>query len=509
MTINWLQITIVVVYMAALVAVGLYMSRKVKTSADYWIGGRSIGPFTTAISYCAAYYSTVAVVAGPPMYYLFGMGYSSFEAFLNILLTGFLMFILFAPKMRAVSERVDAVSLSGLLAVRYRSNVVRLVCAMVVGIMMIPYAISVVKGISEALTAIAGIPYRVGVLVTIIVCFGYLITSGYWGAATVNLIQGLTITLALIVTAAAIIIKAGGVSPIINYMVEEHAATHNAMPGALSWGTLFSYAGVWAFIAFGQPQLTTTFMGLKDGRTFGAVIRTSTLWQIVYFISTAFIGFGALYLYRGQSFVNIDLIAPTAAADFGGTISSAIFLCGALAAGFSTVAALVLTSSAAVAKDIYEDFRSKALGRTVDASKSVRLSRIVTAVVMLIIAVGSLYPMDFVWFLSTMSAGVTGAAFTAPLLLGLYWKRATTKACIVAIIGGSALSIAWYFLGLSDIVHSFVPGTVLSFILMIAVSLMTEAPPKEHVDVFFESGCSQDKIQAAIDSTNFVKEAKA
>ncbi|MEA4942602.1 MAG: hypothetical protein VB094_08725 [Oscillibacter sp.] len=217
-------------------------------------------------------------------------------------------------------------------------------------------------------------------------------------------------------------------------------------------------------------------------------------------IATAIIGMGALYLYKGATFANIDQIAPTAAADFGGSITAGIFLCGALAAGFSTVAALVLTSSAAVAKDIYEDYRSVASGKPIDPAKSVKLSRVVTGIVLLVIGVGSLYPLDFVWALSTMSAGVMGAAFTAPILLGIYWKRATTQGCFAAVIGGSILSVIWYIAGLSSIIHSFVPGTVLSFILMIAVSLITQPMPKEHVEVFFEAGCSQEKIDAAIAS---------
>lgn len=498
MTISWFQIGMAIIYMAVLIGVGLYMSRKVKSSSDYWIGGRSVGPIATAISYCAAYYSTVAIVGGPPLYYLYGLGYSAFESFLNILLTGFVIFVLFAPKMRAVSERVDAVSLSGFLAVRYRSNVIRLICAVLVAVMMVPYAISCVKGIADALTAISGIPYRVGVIVIVVVTFAYLITSGYWGATTVDLILGLTITLAVVVTAVTVLVNAGGLAPIIEY-TKETSPQRLTMTGGLSWGTLFSYAGVWAFIAFGQPQLTTKFLGLKDNRTVGSVMRVSVAWQALYFISTAIIGLGAFYLFKGKDFANIDLIVPTVAATFGGSLVSGLFLCGALAAGFSTVASLVLTSSAAVAKDIYEDYRI-AKGKKVDADQSVKLSRIVTGIVLLIIGVGSLHPLDFVWSLSTMSAGVMGAAFTAPILLGIYWKRVTTQGCLAAIVGGSAVSIIWYFAGLSGIVHSFVPGTVVSFVLMIVVSLATKPMPKEHVDVFFEANCSQEKIDAALAS---------
>ncbi len=499
MKVNWIQITMAVIYMSLLVCIGLYMSRRVKNSTDYWIGGRSVGPIATAISYCAAYYSTVAIIGGPPMYYLYGLGYSAFESFLNILLTTFIIFIVLAPKMRTISERIDAVSLSGFLAVRYRSNKIRLICASLIALMMIPYTISCVKGIADAMTSIAGIPYRAGVLVIVLVSFAYLVTSGYWGAATVDIIQGLTITLAVVVTAVSILIKTGGITPIVDYMIAEHPE-HVSMTSGLSWGALFSYAGVWAFIAFGQPQLTTKFLALKDNRTVGAVMRISAAWQIIYWIGTAIIGMGALYLYKGAKFENIDLIAPSAAADFGGTFAAGIFLCGALAAGFSTVAALVLTSSAAVAKDIYEDYRSISTGRMVDSKKSVKLSRIITGIILLIIGIASLYPPDFVWALSTMSAGVLGAAFTAPILLGIYWKRTTTEGCLAAIIGGSILSVIWYFAGLSKIIHSFVPGTILAFVLTFAVSLMTAKMPEKHVEVFFNSNCSKEQIKEAINS---------
>ncbi len=501
MEINWIQVGMAIVYMLVLVGVGLYMSRKVKSSTDYWIGGRQIGPIATAISYSAAYYSTVAIIGGPPLYYLYGLGYSALELFLNVFLTGFIIFVVFAPKIRAVSERLNSVSLSGYLAVRFRSNKIRLVCSIIVAIMMIPYAISVVKGIGDAMMAISGIPYEVAVLVVTVVCFGYLATSGYWGASTVDLILGFTITIAVLVVAGSVLIETGGIGPIVNY-VAEHEPEKLTLTGGLSWGTIFSYAGVWAFIAFGQPQLITKFMGLRDGRTVSAVIRVSVYWQIVYWVCTAIIGVGALYLFESVVFENVDLIAPTVAATFGGSVASGIFLCGALAAGFSTVAALVLTSSGSIAKDIYEDYRTSEKGIKVDPAKSIKLSRITTGIVLLVICLGSLRPLDFVWALATMSAGVFGAAFTAPIILGLYWKRATTQGCFAAIVVGSVTSIIWYFAGLSGIVHSFVPGTIISFVMMIVVSLITQPLPKDHVDVFFEANCTKEKINAAIASVN-------
>ena len=97
---------------------------------------------------------------------------------------------------------------------------------------------------------------------------------------------------------------------------------------------------------------------------------------------------------------------------------SGIFLCGILAAGLSTTVALVLTSSGAVTKDIYEDYYCARSNAKQDSGKSVRISRFATGIILVVVVIGSIYPPDFIWSLSTMSAGVMGAAFTAPLVWG-------------------------------------------------------------------------------------------
>lgn len=196
------------------------------------------------------------------------------------------------------------------------------------------------------------------------------------------------------------------------------------------------------------------------------------------------------------------MIVPMTVANYSGTFVSGLFLCGILAAGLSTLVALVLTSSSAVAKDIYEDFGGKVTGKKIEAKKSVNISRVVTGIVLLIVAAVSINPPDFVWSLSTMAAGTMGAAFTAPVILGLYWKRATTQGCYASVIGGAGAAIVWYMAGLTTVIHSFVPGIAVSFVLMVVVSLMTKPMSEEHVEVFFEPGCSRERIQTAIKSAD-------
>lgn len=497
MQIGWTQIIMAVLYLGVLVGIGLYMSKKVKSSDDFWVGGREVGPVATALSYGAAYVSTVAIIGDPPMYYNYGYGYAGFEMAMSVFFCCVAIFVVFAPKMRALSERLNVVSLSGFLAVRYKSNKLRLICGILVALMMIPYAISAMNGIANALNTITGIPYLAGVMIIAIVVFFYLVTAGYWGVATTDIIQGITIAVSCLIVAGIVTVKAGGLTNIIGTM-KDLAPTHVTASSGMTFGQLFSWAGVWALIAFGQPQLITKFMGLKDSRTVSTVMRVSVIWEIIFMLAIILMGGAAFTLYQYKPFDNVDMIVPQLVADHTGTAISGIFICGILAAGLSTVCALILTSASAVAKDIYEDYASSKSGKSFDSKTSIKISRIVTGIVLVIVVLGAVYPPDFIWSLSTMSAGVMGAAFTAPLVLGMYWKRATKQGCYAAVIVGSIVSIAWYLLGLTDIVHSFVPGTVVSFILLVVVSLLTPEMEKNHLDVFFEPGCSQEKIDAAI-----------
>lgn len=491
------QIIMAIAYMAMLVIVGLAVSRKVKTSDDYWVGGRNVGPWTTALSYCAAYLSTAAIIGSIPKHYNFGLGYGGFNLLSCLICCAALIFFVFAPKMRALSERLQVVSMSGFLSVRYQSNRMRLICGSLVAIMMIPYAISACKGIANAMASILGFSYNTSVIIISVVAFMYLITSGFWGVSTTDLIQGITISLSVVVAAVIIVFKAGGLTNVVTYMAET-APSKVTWNSGMSFLTLFSYAGVWAFIAFGQPQLITKFMGLKDSRTVGTVVRVTYVWNFIAMMCLQVIAWSANFLYQNRVFEDGDSIAPMVIAEHCGSLVSGLFMCGVLAAGLSTVVSLVLTSASSVAKDVYEDFVGNSTGKPVDPKKSITISRIVTGVVIVLVCVGTMYPPDFVWELSTMSAGAMGAAFTAPLILGLYWKRATKEGCYAAVIVGVIVSIVWYLAGLSNIVHSFVPGTIISFILLVVVSLCTKPMDQDIVDVFFEPGCSKDKINRAI-----------
>lgn len=481
---NWPNLILLILFLIVLAGIGFYLKSKVKTSEDFWVGGRQIGPVVTAVSYCAAYYSTVAIIGGPAMYYLYGMGYQAVEFLSNTLLTGIAIFIIMALRMRVVSERVGAVSLPGFLAARFESNAVRIISGILITVLMIPYGVAVLKGIGNAIEVIAGIPYIWGIIIVGVTALIYMVSSGYWGIAWTDMIQGIMIVIGAWVLAIVTLTATGGFEQIMVTAARDYPELLT-IPGPIPWGIFFSYSLVWAIIAYGQPQLVTKFLGLKDTRTFSAVIITSIIWMALFFGAALIIGVGGRILFADQFLNNPDYVSPALAHTYGNLFVSSLFLFAAMAAGLTTLVALVLTSSAAITKDIYEDGIVGAKGVALDPKKSINLSRVITGMILLINIILALNPWDIVWQLSTAGAGTMAAAFTAPIMLGLYWKRATRAGCLAAMISGSLTTFLCYVFNLAEIIHPYVPGMVVSFIVFIVVSFFTPKLSQETLDIFF------------------------
>ena len=497
---NWFNIGATVLYMLILVVIGLAMNKKVKSRDDYWVGGRQIGPVVTAMSYCAAYYSTVMVIGGPSMIYRYGICYMMPNMLGATFTTGILIFLILALKMRVVAGRTGSVSLPGFLAVRYESKLIGLISAILIAILMIPYGVSVLKGIADGFTVLGGVPYETGVVVISIVAALYLVSSGYWGIAWTDLIQGILISLGMVVLTVYVVNTAGGVTHMMNKITAEFPEKVASPPG--TFNNIFqclSICWVWQLIAFGQPQLVTKFLGLKDPRTIKTIVRVSVPWIAIFLMCSGLIGMGGLYFYGGNV-ANPDRISPALAFASGSLLLQALFLIAAVAAGLSTLVALVLTSSAAVTRDIYEDYYCSRVGAVPDGKKSIRLSRIVTVVVLLLMMFLALHPWDFVWEMSTLAAGTMGAGFAAPIMVGLYWKKATRKGAVSAVITGVLVDVVWYVAGLSDLVHPFLPGMVVSFMTIYIVSLITQPVSKQTISMFFDKHYSREakNIPAAV-----------
>lgn len=444
------------------------------------------------MSFCAAYYSTVAVIGGPAMYASYGAGYEGVEFIGTTFVTCFAMFIIMGLKMRVVSERVGAVSLPGYFAVRYESNGIRIASAVVIAIMMIPYGVSCFKGIGTAMAVVAGIPYEISIIIIAVTSLIYLVASGYFGAAMIDIIHGFFIMFGITAICVAVVNASGGIIPALEGAIEVDPQL-GQIPGPIgNWPMFLSYSLIWAVVGFGQPQLVTKFIGLKDSRTISTVSIISILWCSIFAFICVIASLGGRALTEGL-IADADLLTAAIAFLHGNFVVRALFLCSCVAAGLSTVVALVLSASAAVCKDLVEDGIMRAKGKKMDEKKNVALSRLVTGLVIVLMTVLAIRPWDMVWQLATMSSGTMGAAFVAPLTIGLYYKKATKAGAIASVIGGAVTTIIGYLIGLNGAIHPFMPGLIVSIILFYGVSAFTQKLSPETIDMCFNKDWRRKK----------------
>lgn len=484
-SIDWGSVTAMIAYLGICAAVGIYLKSRMKKN-DFWAGGRSVGPFATAMSFCAAYFSTVAVIGGPAMYAMYGAGYLAIEQLGNLFVTEFLMFIVLGLKMRIVSERTGSVSLPGYFAIRYESNTLRNISAVIIALMMIPYGVSCFKGIGGALEVVAGIRYEIAVFIIAVVALIYLIASGYFGAAQIDMIHGIFIMLGIYGIAFAVMKYWGGFGAAIEAGVAVEPKL-GELPGTIgSWPLVLSFSLIWVVAGFGQPQLVTKFIALKDSKTISVVSIVSVIWCTLFAIAILPISMGGRAIVEGK-IDNYDLMTPLIAALHSNFLIRVVFLCACVAAGLSTAVALVLSAATAICKDLIQDGYYGYKGIAIDEKKNAVMSRTAIGVVIVVMTLLAVRPWDMVWQLATMASGVMGAAFAPALTIGLYYRKGTRAGAVASVVGGALTTIAGYIVGLgSGVIHPIMPGILVAIILYFGVSAFTKKLSPETISMCFD-----------------------
>ena len=479
-TIQWTVVYSVFGFLVFLAIVGILAKSRVRSDEDFLVGGRGVGPVFTAISFCVAYYSSAGVIGGPAMHYLYGLGYTSFNFIANTWLAGIAVFLFMALRMRVVSERIGAVSMSGFLARRFESEPLRCISAVIVALFTIPYGVACLKAVGSALEVVAGVPYLPSVIAISAAALIYMVVSGYWGVIWTDMIQGIVLSVAMLGTAYIVMRNFGSLNAAME-IAKTHYPELISLRGPLPWGLMFSYAFVWGLVVFGQPQLVTKFIALKDARSVGMTLVVSVAWMMLFLVSCAVIGFGGRLMLGDRFLSNPDLVSPTVARQ-GSSFLAVLFACGVVSAGLTSLASLMMTAATAISKDFYEDYLCRKSGHT--AVNTLNLHRWCVGLIIIITLLLSVKPWDFVWQLSTAGAGCLASSFTAPLLIGLYWKRATKEGAIASVISGAAACLVWYVFKLGH-VHPYVPGMIASISLFVIVSFITEPPSEATLKLAF------------------------
>ncbi len=476
---NKTELFVFIAYMVFMLGIGLYFFIKHRSGGekDYFLGGRKMGPWVSALSAGASDMSAWVLMGLPADIYLFGVG----KAWIAIgLAIGYaLSWIFLAPRLRRYSIAAkDSITIPQFLTNRFLSpsRLLQIICALIFAVAYTIYAASSFKACGTLFNTVIGIDAKLAMLIAAVIIVGYTFMGGFSAVSWTDFFQGMLMLAALL---AAPIFALG----LIN---SGKAAEVGALPKGYwklftNWKDVLSGLG-WGIGYFGMPHIIIRFMAIRSEKDVkkSRVIGISWNWLIVAFsVIACLVGRRLLGEIDDSATVFIQMVRKIFPALISGVLLSAI-----LAASMSTADSQLLASSSAFASDVYKPVIRKGKASDREMLWAGRILVFVIAVIALLIAIDP--DSETIMGLVSNAWGVFGAAFSPVILLAIFWRRFNIAGAIAGILTGAVTDILWLaFLGDTGI-YEIIPGAILGLIAAVAATLLTKAPSGDVTDLFDE-----------------------
>jgi len=481
MNLPLVYIIVLVSYFALLILIGFITLRSTKSTSDYHIGSRNIGPWVSALSFVSAYYSSVVIIGGGGYGYKYGLS-TLWIAAINILVGCFLAWAVLGKRTLALTKRLKAITLPDFLAKRYQLPFARVFISFVIALFLIVYNVSILKGMGDTFNVLLKIPYVWGVIISGLIVVVYVTFGGYLAVVWTGFVQGIIMFVSMGLLLWKTLQMTGGLTAGVTALRDVNQGLVET-PGVWGFPGMISYVLVVSLGVWGMPQMLARFYSIKDNKAIrnGALIASigAAMAFVPYLVGALSRTVLSTEQFPGL-LKNVDLAIPSLVSSFPPLIT-ALFFIGVIAAGMSTFSAVLIISAGATIRDLLKDsFKVKLTDK-----KEIQWSMICSCVVGIISVLLALKPPGLILTLTAFSWAVIASACLAPFLLGLYWNGTTKTGVIASMVGGFLASIGWMVLQqllkkpnvpLKGILqyHGFIPGIIISFLLLIIVSLVTK-----------------------------------
>lgn len=484
-------------YLAIMLAIGFYFSNKSKNMNEYFLAGRGLNSWVTAMSAQASDMSGWLLMGLPGAAYATGMG--NYWIAIGLAIGTILNWAFVAKPLRRFTEAAgDSITIPQYLQNRFKTDspIVRLVCAVVIFIFFLVYTVSAFVSGGYLFQVVFDIDTsnemftKIAVIASALIIIAYTLMGGFNAVAWTDFIQGLLMFIAIIALPIALIRNIDNFSlDMINETQKIVAEGENAAGFASLFENRSGNAIIsdlaWALGYFGMPHILVRFMAIKDAKSVKKSAIIAIIWVLISLGAAVFIGIlGRLYL-DGQGITlasaEQELIFIKVVKMLFPGIFAGIFLSAVLAAIMSTADSQLLVTASAVANDFFKVVAKK----DVSEKTTMWVSRGAVIAISVIACILALDPKDSIMGIVSNAWAGFGAAFGPAIILSLYWKRLTLKGTVAGIIAGAATVLLWdNILHLGGIMYSIVPGFAASILLTVIVSLIDKAPSKEVLEIF-------------------------
>lgn len=475
--------TVLVLYLGIMAFIGWYAGRKTNNIGDFFVLSGKAGVVVSGIAYFSTQFSMGTFLGTPGTIY--GVGYAGMAISVpGAVFCMILPALLIGRKLITLGHKYGFLTMADYLTDRYHSKNMSGVLGVMMLFFLVPMMGAQIIGAGVIVHVFTGLPEWVGVVGMGIIVILYCMTGGMKGAMMTDVIQGSLMIATAVVTFIVSIVMGGGFSN-INHTLQSMNEAYLTFPGAngyMPWTYYISNIVLWSFFTMGQPHLFTKFFAMKDHKTMFKAILLGTAGM--FFSATLIEWAGVNGIASIQNIEKADQIIPMILQRGMNPFLASIFIAGIVAAGMSTIDGILVTTTGAVTRDIYQ----KIINKNATDEAVMSLSKVVTVIIgIVVICFGVFQPGSI--FEINLFAFSGMAIFVVPILFGIYWKKATAKGAVASVIVG-IISLLLFTLNpsvkaLAMGFHALFPTTIIASIVMIVVSKFTETSPQETIDRHF------------------------
>lgn len=494
----------IVVYMVTIIGIGIYYSKKSNTTNDFYLGGRKLGPFVTAMSAEASDMSSWLLMGLPGLAYLSGICEPIWTA-IGLAIGTYFNWLIVAKRLRKYTVICNnSITIPDFFANRYRDKkILKCVSALIIIIFFVPYTASGFSACGKLFNSLFGIDYMTAMVVSAIVIIAYTTLGGFLAASTSDFIQSIVMTVALAIVLIYGLVSVGGIDTVINNVkdipgyIHLNASFNPETSKSTTYGiiTIFSTLA-WGLGYFGMPHILLRFMAIEDSKKLKLSRRVASIWVVISMavaVAIGVIGYsmsanGIIDSY--QSFDKETIIVQIARVlsqhSILFAILAGIILAGILASTMSTSDSQLLAASSSVSENLLDGV----FGLKLSSKAKIIVARGAVIVIAVIAIFLARDPESSVFQIVSFAWAGFGATFGPVMLFALFWKRSNKYGAISGMIIGGIMVFVWkfiirvHFAGTVLDIYELLPAFIIASLVIVVVSLLTKAPDKEILDEF-------------------------
>ncbi|MDW6094538.1 sodium/proline symporter PutP [Vibrio rhizosphaerae] len=469
--------TTFIVYLIMMLAIGVYAYLRTKNSTDYFLGGRSLGPWPAALSAGASDMSGWLLLGLPG--YAYAAGLESLWLAGGLLLGNWLNWFIAAKRLRTYSITTDSITIPEFLSRRFndQSKLIQTISAFFVLLFFLFYTSSGLVAGGKLFETVFGLDYSTAVIIGTVCVVSYTLFGGFLAVAWTDLVQGLLMAAALLIVPMAMMQDGFAVlGDNLTKINPELLTIWRGMDGKPLGAIAIISLAAWGLGYFGQPHILARFQATRSNKDLRTARRIAIGWSALAMFGAVMVGLVGLVYTTNHPTITLEdgekIFMLLVNAAFHPVIAG-ILLAAILAAIMSTADSQLLVCSSALAEDFYK----QVIKKDATSEEIVRVGRLSVMAISILALVLAMTPDSSVLGLVSYAWAGFGAAFGPALVISLFWSRMNRNGALAGIIVGGVTIVIWKQLtdGIYDI-YEIVPGMIFSTLAIVVVSLLSREP---------------------------------